>query len=99
LTCYSLATCYHWLCEDDLDMIKTALKYANLAKKLRDTMEQPETDAVTQEDCQELEWLMELLERQKFVEEKKKKGLSILKVNASQPRFFAQVCIAITRKQ
>ena len=90
-TCYSLATCYHWLSGDDIDTIETALKYARLAKTL-DAMEQPENEAVIQEEaCLELDWLIELLERQKFVEERKKEGLLFLKDCVLRPQFFAQV--------
>ena len=79
-TCYSLATCYQRL-GGGLENVVPALQYAQQAKTWRGKEGQGETTEEGEESLGELEWLIELLERQKFVEEEKKKRLADLEIS------------------
>ena len=78
-TCYSLATCYQKL-GGGLENVVPALQYAQQAKTWREKEGQGETTEEGEESLGELEWLIELLERQKFVEEEKKR-LAVLEIS------------------
>ncbi len=92
-TCFSLATCYQ-LIGKDLETVANALKYAYQAKTLRKKDRSDGTFSIEEdEDESELNWLIELLERQEFMEKKKKQGVCNLQENGllSVVPLFSQV--------
>lgn len=70
---FSLATCHHLL-GSDLQNTTTAIKFAQLARQKTSKGEEEEEEVNDEEEESELEWLIELLERQRSVEEARVKG-------------------------
>ena len=63
---FSLATCYHML-GNNLQFVVPALQHAEVAMETAD-----------EENMKEVKWLVELLQRQKRIEEKKEKGSKLM---------------------